>query len=435
MAERDLGPKTFVVSHKRAGLGRNSPPRLPTSPIHKLIRRVQDYLYLPKADPFYVMLGAVVGNMMRGAPVWIVFVGPASSGKTVKLESLDGLKPPKDKTTCRALEPGVHIIGGIKGPAALLSGTGRKDTGHGATGGVLKEIGTRGIMVMKDFSTMLAINKDALGESIDALRQIFDGRYDRPLGTDGGKRIEWRGKIGFIAASTPAIDQHHKHIADLGERWMYYRYNASDGYGETIKALGVSDPDAMMSEMRALVTVYFEELGVEWDEPARDLEGHEANRIFAIAAFVTTARSLVPRNPYQHYEICDLPSREGPPRMATQLRQLYLGLERAGVEEEKRWELVGRVGWDSIKQSRARVIEVVEKEKVAGMERIRALTPFGKHTTEHMLEDLVVHGILETAEKTENVRGEPVKFGWRLTAWAAEHIEMGWGGIANGRGN
>jgi hypothetical protein len=377
------------------------------------------------------MLGAVVGNMMKGSPIWIVFVGPPSSGKTVKLESLDSLKPPKDKNTGRALEPGVHIVGGINGPAALLSGVSMKDITRGATGGLLREIGDRGIMVMKDFSSMLALNKDKLGEAVDGLRQTFDGRYDRPLGTDGGRRIEWKGKIGFIAAATPALDQHHRSIADLGERWMYYRYNTSDYYGETIKALGQNDPDAMMAEIRALVSGYFDQIGVKWDEPSRVLEGHELNRIFAQAAFVCTARSTVPRNPYQHYEICDMPTKEGPPRLAQQLRQLYLGLERAGVEEGKRWDLVGRVAWDSVKHSRSKIIEAVKGCGVAGMEDIRRLTPLGKHTVENMLEDLSVHGILECVKGVANTGGEVVKSGWRLTSWASEHYQMGWGGRSN----
>lgn len=420
--------RIHTLNGKRTGLGgRQTALSDPKTPIHKLMVRMQDYLYLPQPDPFYIMLGTVVGNMMKGAPVWLVFVGAASTGKTVKLECLDGLKPPQDEHG-KWIGPGVHIVGGITGPSALLSGVSKRERTKNSTGGLLPEIGDRGILVMKDFSSMLALNKDQLGQAIDALRQTFDGRYERPVGSDGGMRIGWKGRVGFIAASTPAIDQHQKAISDLGERWMYYRYNDSDGWGETMKALGITDPGQAMEEMRAIVANYFEAIGVRWDEEKRELSRAETNRLFAMASFVTTARSTVPRNPYERYEISDMPSREGPARLATQLGQLYLGLERAGLGDRERWRLVGRVASDCIKQSKAKVIEAVEDCGVANTNTVTSRMPLGKVTVERLLEDLKVHGVVEQVEQGRSNYGEQVKLGWRLTKWAQDQRGIGWRG-------
>ena len=42
---------------------------------------------------------------------------------------------------------------------------------------------------------------------------IYDGRYDRAVGVDGGRHLTWRGHAGFIAGCTPAIDNHHAVVA------------------------------------------------------------------------------------------------------------------------------------------------------------------------------------------------------------------------------
>lgn len=47
-----------------------------------LVKTFRDRLHLPDLGALYATLGAVAGNWMRGDPIWLLLVGPSSSGKT-----------------------------------------------------------------------------------------------------------------------------------------------------------------------------------------------------------------------------------------------------------------------------------------------------------------------------------------------------------------
>ena len=64
------------------------------------------------------------------------------------------------------------------------------------------------MLLIKDFTSVLAQNKDARAEAMAALREVYDGDWHRPVGTDGGKVLTWRGKCGLIGGVTPALDQY-----------------------------------------------------------------------------------------------------------------------------------------------------------------------------------------------------------------------------------
>lgn len=403
----------------RASLS-TSPLARPKSLIHALASRVQDYLYFPTPDPLYVVLGTVAANMMKGVPVWVMLIGPPSSGRTILLEMLADL-------------PRIHIIGAIKSPSALLSGVPRKERSKQATGGILRQIGAHGMMVMKDFTSMLSMAREPLGEAIGALRETFDGRYSRPLGSDGGMVLEWKGRIGFLAACTPAIDRHSALIGDLGERWVYYRYSETDGYGETIKALGITDPETMMSDLRDLVTSFIDALDLVWDDGGterRSLDKHEMDRLYAMGSLVCAARSTVPRDTYNHNEVSDVASREAPPRMAGELGQLYLGLEKIGIEEAERWRIVGKIALDSVRQVRVLTVLALRGSKVPMHPKdLKVLLQCGRRVVDVTLEDLEIHGLVVKAGGSVKNRvggDEGAKGGYVLTTWARQQLDKGW---------
>lgn len=409
---------------KRGSLS-DSPLARPQNLIHMLAGRVQDYLYFPTVDPLYLILGVIAGNMLKGSPIWLVLIGAPSSGRTVVLETLANLTPK------RAREPGVHIIGALKGPAALLSATSVNERSKDATGGLLQYIGPRGVIVMKDFTSMLAMSREALSESIGALREVYDGRYSRPVGTDGGRHLEWRGRLGFLAACTPAIDRHTQEIGDLGERWVYYRYLETDGYGETIKALGVRDPDAMMEDLRAHVENFLDAIELEWNEDRRDLDSFERNKLYAMASVICAARSGVPRDPYQGNEVVDIAVKEAPPRMAQELGQLYLGLERIGLEPNEAWRLVGKVALDSVRQLRMATILALHGSPLPmRVKELRMVLKCGQRTMEMLVDDLFIHGLVEKTGKVVESRDgseRAEKGSVRLTEWCTKQLELGWG--------
>lgn len=94
-----------------------------------------------------VVHAAYVANMvLPGDPVWIFLVGGSGHGKTERLMPL-------------AVMPGVEASSNLSGKAALLSATPRKDTAADAHGGLLRKIGAKGIIIVKDFTSTLEMDR------------------------------------------------------------------------------------------------------------------------------------------------------------------------------------------------------------------------------------------------------------------------------------
>ena len=53
-----------------------------------------------------------------------------------------------------------------------------------------------------------------------AVREIHDGRWERNVGTDGGKTLTWTGRIVIVGAVTTAWDTAHEVIAHMGDRFV-----------------------------------------------------------------------------------------------------------------------------------------------------------------------------------------------------------------------
>src|SRR5262249_46255039 len=111
--------------------------------IEKTLAVYEHWLILPSRTPVYAMLGAAAANYLEGDPVWLGLIGPPSSAKTELLIST------------RAL-PEVALSATIT-EAGLLSGTPKKQYNKGAKGGLLREIGAFGILVLKDFGSILSM--------------------------------------------------------------------------------------------------------------------------------------------------------------------------------------------------------------------------------------------------------------------------------------
>jgi hypothetical protein len=92
----------------------------------------------------------------------------------------------KTETVAPLTGAGAVTISTITGEAALLSGTPAKSRAKHATGGLLRKVGPSGLLVVKDFTSILSMNRDTRALVLAALREIYDGHWTRNVGTDGG---------------------------------------------------------------------------------------------------------------------------------------------------------------------------------------------------------------------------------------------------------
>ena len=105
--------------------------------------------------------------------MWLGLIAPPSSAKTEILNSLSNL-------------PRVVQASSLS-PASFLSATSKKDLDKEATGGLLAQIGEFGIIVVKDLTTVLSLRPEVSAEVFAILREVYDGRWERNVGSNGGE--------------------------------------------------------------------------------------------------------------------------------------------------------------------------------------------------------------------------------------------------------
>ena len=97
---------------------------------------------------------------------------------------------------------------------------------------------------------------------------------------DGGRTLEWQGKLGMIAACTSVIDSHHAVIASMGERFIIFRLPAVDDDKLASRAL---EHQGNESEMRHELERAVKDLFASGQLLATELDEAERKRLVALA--------------------------------------------------------------------------------------------------------------------------------------------------------
>jgi hypothetical protein len=345
-------------------------------------------------------LAAYAANMhLTGDPVWLGLVSGSSTGKTETAMALRRL-------------PHVVVASTLSGEAALLSGTPAKDRAEGATGGLLGRVGDRGMLVLKDFTSIISMQRDRRGQILSALRELFDGAWYRDIGGEGGTRLEWHGKLGMVMASTTAYDRAYAVIAELGDRFVLVRL-ADDGPQDGMRAAldGAGLEDKARDELAEAVAGL---LGHDPEPPALEATDQDKDRLAALANFITQARSPVARDYRGEIEL--VLDREGPYRFGKQLFALLRASGLLGLDRGQAWEIVARVARDSLPKLRWRVLAALAKgDGGLSTNQVANAVWHPKQSTKRTLEDLVAHRVV--ARRTVGKEDR-----WRLTETADQAV-------------
>lgn len=318
------------------------PPPSPV-PIDQAIAVFKKWLHLDDDAPMLAVAATVAANNAEGDPAWLLLVGPPSSGKTETLQATAPL-------------PYVHPVATIT-ESALLSGVSRRDRTKDATGGLLRQVGDYGIILCKDFTSVLSQNKDSSAAALAALREIYDGSWHRPIGTDGGRVLSWSGKCGLIGGVTPSIDRYGQVVGALGDRYLLLRLPDVDPVAMARSALAHGGNQRQMrAELAEAMTGLI--AGADLAKVTRPLDETETRRLVDLATFTARARTVVERDGYTR-QVVVLPQPEGTGRLVGQFRRLLGGLEAIGCDTHTAWEVVYRVALDCIPRLRMRILEVL----------------------------------------------------------------------------
>ena len=361
------------------------------------------WLHLPDIDPLLATWAAYAANHGDGDPLWLMVVGAPGSGKTEMLKPVSALPHVIEASTITE--------------AALLSGTSELHRDPEATGGLLRLIGDFGILVLKDFTSVLSMNRDTRTVVLAALREVYDGSWTRHLGTDGGKTFHWEGKVGVIAGVTPAIDQHHAVTAAMGERFLMVRLHSENPIEQAARALRHSGHEPVM---RAALTDAVEQVLAGRKAQAAPVTDDEKVRLGQLAAVAASARSHVERDSYSR-EVISVPPSESPGRLVKQLVAILSGLDMIGVPRQRGLDVVARLAMDSLPVvRRALMITLAANDEPMAMSNIVATTPYPAKTIRRALEDLEAHQVVE---RRSSGRADY----WGLTSWAEEAFRLGIG--------
>jgi hypothetical protein len=366
----------------------------------RCVATFRQWLHLPDPGALYVSLATVAANRAAGDPVWLLIVSPPGGGKTEVIQPLGVLRDVHQAATLTE--------------AALLSGTPAKERNQSAKGGLLRVIGDYGIILCKDFGSVLSMNRDSRAGLLAALREVYDGSWTRHVGSDGGRTLAWSGKVGFIGGCTPAIDSAHAVIGSMGERFILYRLPPVDPDKQVRSALGHVGREQEMRQAlgRAVVTVLE---GLDAAQLVAPADMATTDELVSISTLAVRCRSAVERDSYSR-EVLLIPEAEAPARLALVMLRLLNALLAIGCDRATAWTLVTKAALDSMPAVRRVVLEdLLARESVSTTSETAERVRYPSTTTRRALEDLAAHGIVERASQGP---GKPDL--WQAAQWTRD---------------
>jgi hypothetical protein len=331
-----------------------------------------------------VVLCAAAAGKLSGDPPWVLVVGGSGNCKTETVAPLGGA--------------GAVTISTITGEAALLSGTPAKSRAKNATGGLLRAIGSSGLLVVKDFTSILSMNRDTRAMVLAALREIYDGHWTRNVGTDGGFTLTWRGRLVVIGAVTTAWDRAYEVVSTMGDRFVLVRLRSDDAglrRAAGMQAMGnVGDETRMRKDLAAKVGKLLH--GASGDPEPRLTEA-EMTSLIGMADLVTRGRTPVERdyqgNPAWAHAL------EMPTRFAKQLVQIVRGGLVLGLDPETAMGVAARCCHDTMPPLRRKVLAAVAANPLSGTAKVVAILQLPWTTVDRTLQELHLLGCLVVDEE------------------------------------
>jgi hypothetical protein len=330
------------------------------------------------------VLAVGAGNKLTGDPCWLLVVSGSGAAKTETVMPLAGA--------------GALIVSTITGEAALISGTAEKERAKDAHGGLLRKVGEQGILVIKDFTSILSMNRDARAAVLAALREIYDGRWDREIGQDGGKTLTWKGRLVIVGAVTTAWDSAHSVVSTMGDRFVLVRIDSKAKKGRRAAGLqalkNVSHENSMRQELADLVARLIESVD---PDAVIDLTDDDMLELLGLADIVTLARTAVERDFQGNVSQAHAP--EMPTRFTKQLAQVMRGGIAIGMSRSDALAVATRCAHDSMPPLRmALLADVVEHPNSMTADVVKRVQ-LPRKTVDRALQELHLLGLLTVDER------------------------------------
>lgn len=377
------------------------PPELRTDPVAARLRETHDVFtrWLGQeydVDALDVVLATAAVERLDGDPLWTLLLSGSGNAKT--------------ETVAALRDAGAVLTSTIASEGALLSATSRKERASDATGGLLRQVEPRGVLVVKDVTSILSANRDTRAQVIAALREIHDGRWDRCVGTDGGRTLTWQGRIALVGAVTTAWDRAHDVIAAMGDRFVIVRMDSTTHRIEAgARAIANTGSE---TRMRAELGLAVKSVLDGMRPAVPPVSAAESARLLAAADLVTLARTGVEYD--YRGDVIDAHAPEMPTRFAKELAQVVRGASAIGVPRTKALQLAIRVARDSMPPLRLAILDHIAAEPWATTQDVRRALGKPRATVDRQLQALQMLGVLDV-EEIEGTWGGRAATQWRYS--------------------
>ena len=334
-------------------------------------------------DALDVVLAAAAVERLDGDPVWLLLLSGSGNAKTETVQALAGI--------------GACVTSSIASEGALLSGTSKREQTSQATGGLLRKLGDRGLLVVKDVTSILSMNKDMRAQVLAALREVYDGRWERNVGTDGGKTLTWEGRLVLIGAVTSEYDRHHAVIAAMGDRFALVRVDSNLGRlssgRQSLRNVGAE------VQMRAELATVVGRLLDRPDQAGTDLSDEVTEELLIVANLITLARTAVEKD--FKGEVLEAHAPEAPTRFAKMLGQIVRGGLALGMDTEHCMRLASRVARDSVNPLRLKCLLDVAAHPSTRTSEVVTRTQKPRATVDRYLQELHILGLLTVVNPSD----------------------------------
>ena len=286
---------------------------------------------------------------------------------------------------------------------------------------MLKKIGTRGVLVLKDFTSILSMpDRTSKPMILAALREIYDGYWVRNVGSDGGQELEWTGHLTLIGGCTTSWDTAHTTIAAMGDRFALIRgdsRNLEDRLSAGRQAMkNTGDEVLMRAELKAASKRVISAASTKEVTVAAE----DQDAILRAANVVTMARSAVDFDYRGKVEYSHDP--ESPTRLTKELIQLMRGAIAIGLDHERALALAMRSARDSMPPIRLACLLDIAYHSESKVQHVSQRIQRPWSAVDKALQALHSVGLLVCAAQEEAHKGK-TKVSWYYTIASGVDIE------------
>ena len=362
-------------------------------------------------DPYIakVLLALVISQFTPNDPAWTAIVGPSGGCKSefINMLSLFKWTPPE----ANAQEQRVTAVSTL---TARTFVSGFKAAGKDPS--LLTQI-TRGIITIKDMTSLLSEHKDDKAVIMGQLREIYDGKYNKKFGN--GEEVNWEGKITVIAGATYAIHSMKQQYVAMGERFLFYNLIQPDRKGAAHKTME-NQEEGEMAAHRLKFAEMFAALAIDvlksMPKKLPKMNKETRSDLIDLAELSTRARSDVERNwrsPKQ--EITDVHPPEMPTRFAGQLQSIVQALKIINHYTNGKFELLesdkiilNKMSLDSVTKMRRIIMQELARYEMIETSGLATKLGLPTNSVRNYLEDLVALGVADR-EKGRGPKGDSWK--------------------------